>query len=160
MDKRTRVFLALVRIALGWLFLWAFVDKLFGLGFATTPDKSWLAGGSPTYGFLNSAAHGPLSGLYKSIAGAPVVDVLFMFGLLGLGLALILGIGMKVVGVAGPLLMLLLWSARIPPESNPILDEHIIYGLTMIALSAARAGQTLGLGKWWAERVKRVPILE
>ncbi len=31
----TRYLLAGIRIALGWVFLWAFLDKLFGLGRST-----------------------------------------------------------------------------------------------------------------------------
>ncbi|MFP4346065.1 MAG: hypothetical protein ACLFU8_15320 [Anaerolineales bacterium] len=159
-QENAKYFWALTRIALGFIFLWAFLDKLFGLGFSTPPENAWLAGGSPTAGFLQFAPRGPFAGLYNSMAGNPVVDVLFMFGLLGLGIALLLGIGMKIAGVAGPLLMLLMWSARLPPENNPIIDEHIVYAFTIMGLAAARAGRTWGLGEWWAERVKGAPILE
>lgn len=160
MEKKTRYLLAVLRISLGWIFMWGFLDKLFGLGYSTASEDAWIAGGSPTFGFLNFAAHGPLSGLYKSLAGNPIVDVLFMGGLLGLGIALLLGIGMKIAGVAGPLLMVLMWSARLPPENNPLIDQHIVYGLAMMALSAAQAGRTLGFGKQWAKIVEKVPILE
>jgi thiosulfate dehydrogenase [quinone] large subunit len=47
--------MGLARIGLGWTFLWAFADKLWGLGFSTLPEKSWLAGASPTTGFLKFA---------------------------------------------------------------------------------------------------------
>ena len=50
---------ALGRIGLGWTFLWAFLDKVFGLGFSTPSDRSWLSGGSPTEGFLANSAAGP-----------------------------------------------------------------------------------------------------
>ena len=53
---------ALPRFSLGWIFLWAFVDKLFGLGFATESGKGWIDGGSPIFGFLNFAARGPMVG--------------------------------------------------------------------------------------------------
>ncbi|KAB8181764.1 hypothetical protein FH610_027020, partial [Microbispora catharanthi] len=32
---------AAARIAIGWVFLWAFLDKLFGWGFATPTAKAW-----------------------------------------------------------------------------------------------------------------------
>lgn len=79
-----------LRLAIGFEFLWAFFDKTFGLGYATPTARAWINGGSPTKGFL-SGAIGPLQGVFNSIAGAPVVDWLFMLGLLGVGLALILG---------------------------------------------------------------------
>ena len=39
---------AIARISLGWIFLWAFLDKTFGWGFATPANRAWIAGGSPT----------------------------------------------------------------------------------------------------------------
>lgn len=159
-DK-TRYIWAALRIAMGWLFLWAFLDKLFGLGFATTPEAAWLAGGSPTAGFLAFATSGPLAGLYQSMAGNAVVDWLFMLGLLGLGVALILGIGVQIAGYAGTLFVLLLWSANLPPANNPIMDEHIIYGLILVGLAMVRAGQWVGLGRWWYKLVaKNLPWLQ
>lgn len=154
MERQARNLWALVRIGLGWIFLWAFLDKLFGLGLSTPAAKSWLAGGSPTLGYLKGATAGPLSGLYQSLAGAAWLDWLFMLGLLGLGIALILGIAMRLAGYAGALLMLLMWSSHLPPAQNPIVDDHIIYALTLLALAASRAGDTLGLGRWWAKRFK------
>ena len=37
-----------LRIALGFVFLWTFLDKTFGLGFATPAEKAWVTGASPT----------------------------------------------------------------------------------------------------------------
>mgnify|MGYP000222443878 CR=1 FL=1 len=159
MNQKTRYVLAVLRISLGWVFFWSFLDKLLGLGISTAPENAWLAGGSPTYGFLTFATAGPLAGLYQSIAGLPVVNVLFMFGLLGLGLALILGIGLKIAGVGGPLMMLMMWSAHLPPAQNPLIDQHIIYALLFVLLAQTEAGMTWGLGNWWRERVG-IAILE
>ena len=161
MTPATRRLLAAVRIALGFIFLWAFVDKLFGLGFATQPQNAWIRGGSPTYGFLTFATVGPLAPMLQSIAGHPVIDVLFMFGLAGLGFALVLGIGMKIAAVGGPVLMLLMWSAHLPPANNPLIDDHIIFALIIPVLALAGSGKTWGLGEWWSERIGKVaPILE
>src|SRR5689334_12004100 len=46
--------LASLRLLTGFVFLWAFLDKTFGLGYATASGKGWLDGGSPTKGFLGS----------------------------------------------------------------------------------------------------------
>jgi hypothetical protein len=48
-------FLAVFRVVLGFEFLWAFLDKTFGLGYATPAERAWINGGSPTKGFLRSA---------------------------------------------------------------------------------------------------------
>ncbi len=161
MDKNLRRLLAALRIALGWIFLWAFIDKLFGLGFATEPQNAWLAGGSPTRGFLTYATTGPFAPFHQSIAGNPMVDFLFMFGLAGLGVALILGIGLKIAAIGGALMMLLMWSAHLPPENNPLIDQHIIYALLLVTLAVADAGKTWGLGRWWHRQIgRRAPLLE
>lgn len=159
---RTEYVWASARIGLGFIILWAFLDKTFGLGFATKASNSWINGGSPTTGFLKFATSGIFEGLFSGLAGNAVVDVLFMLALLLVGVALILGVGMKIATISGGLLMLLLWMANVPPANNPILDEHIIYLILLIGLMKVRAGQTLGLGKWWSNMslVKRFPILE
>src|SRR5688500_16904788 len=69
-QKATRYTLAGLRLSLGWVFLCAFIDKLFGLGFATPEKNAWINGGSPTKGFLGNAVSGPFEGFYKSFAGA------------------------------------------------------------------------------------------
>jgi thiosulfate dehydrogenase [quinone] large subunit len=145
-----RYLLAGIRLALGWIFLWAFLDKTFGLGHETAAAKSWLNGGSPTKGFLGSAAKGPFTGFYHSIAGVGVVDVLFMATLLGVGAALILGIGMRLAAGAGALLTVMMWTAVLPPASNPFLDDHLIYAAVLILLALLGAGNTLGLGRLWS----------
>ena len=89
--------LAALRIGVGFIFLWAFVDKLFGLGYSTASAKSVLNGGSPTKGFLSHVAAGPFQSFFHSIAGNPLVDILFMVSLLGIGVALITGADRKSV---------------------------------------------------------------
>jgi thiosulfate dehydrogenase [quinone] large subunit len=150
---------AVTRMALAGVFLWAFLDKLLGLGFSTPPARAWLAGASPTTGFL-SGSTGPFAPLYKGLAGNLAVDVLFMGGLLLIGLALLLGIGMRIAALGGVLMMALMWTAR-PPTTNPFLDDHVVYALVLVGLALGHAGRTWGLGAWWAARswVRRHPFL-
>lgn len=152
---------AVTRISLGWIFLWAFLDKAFGLGRATPAENAWIDGGSPTTGYLANAPTGPFQSLYNNLAGSIVADWVFMIGLLGIGVALILGIGMRIAAVAGALMMVLMWTAVLPPENNPFMDDHLIYALVLIGLAAINAGDVLGLGKQWAGTalVRRFPVL-
>ncbi|WSG19411.1 DoxX family membrane protein [Nonomuraea sp. NBC_01738] len=139
---------ALARIAIGWIFLWAFLDKVFGFGFATPAAKAWLNGGSPTTGFLKGTGENALGGLFAALAGQAWVDWLFMAGLLGVGLALMLGIGTRLAAVAGGLMLMLMWAAELPLANNPFLDEHVIYTIVLAGLALAGAGDTLGLGRY------------
>jgi thiosulfate dehydrogenase [quinone] large subunit len=154
--RLARAVFGVLRIVVGFTFLWAFLDKLFGFGYATPSARSWLNGGSPTKGFLANSASGPFEGVYKDIAGAGWADWLFMLGLAGLGVALLLGIGMRVAAVSGALLYVLMWTVVLPPVTNPVVDDHIIGALVVIGLALVHAGDTFGLGRWW----KRQPVVQ
>ena len=153
---------AAARFALGWIFLWAFLDKLFGLGHETKSAQAWIHGGSPTLGFLKFGAKGPFADFYHSIAGATWANWLFMIGLAGIGIALIAGIAMRIAAGAGALMLVLMWSAVLPPENNPFMDDHIVYALVLILLAALGAGRFVGLGGIWERLaiVKRFPFLK
>jgi thiosulfate dehydrogenase (quinone) large subunit len=152
---------AVTRLALGWVFLWAFLDKTFGLGNETASEAAWVNGGSPTEGFLANAPTGPFKDIYNDIAGAAWADWLFMIGLAALGVALIAGIGMRIAAVAGTVLLVLMWAAVLPPDNNPFIDDHLIYALVLVGLALINAGDVLGFGRWWSktELVGRYPIL-
>ncbi|WP_433124102.1 hypothetical protein ACQPWW_18125 [Micromonospora sp. CA-240977] len=160
-ERAARYILAGTRLALGWIFLWAFVDKMFGLGMATESKSAWINGGSPTKGFLTFGVSGPFTDVYTGIAGAAWADWLFMAGLAGIGVALLLGIGMRVAAVAGGLLLVLMWTAVLPPENNPFMDDHLVYAAVLAVLALLNAGDTWGLGRPWAKLpiVRRVPWL-
>lgn len=164
--------LAVLRISTGFVFLWAFVDKLFGWGYATPAERAWINGGSPTKGFLSGVAVGPFDSTFQNIAGSAWADWLFMLGLAGIGIAVIAGIGLRISAVAGSLLMLLMWTAEWPLDkvtsageptmsTNPLIDYHILYGLVLIVLALTYAGSTWGLGKVWSRfsLVNRFPWL-
>ena len=155
---KNQYLLALLRLSLGFIFLWAFLDKLFGLGFSTLPDKSWLNGGSPTLGFLSSVK-GPFSSFYNAIAGNPIADFLFMLGLILVGLSLMLGILTRIASYSGVLMTFLIWTASLPIKTNPFLDQHIIYILVLLLLANTNSGSTLGFGKPWFRLVKRNKFL-
>ncbi|MCU1369784.1 MAG: DoxX family protein [Ilumatobacteraceae bacterium] len=151
---------ALVRVSLGFTFLWAFLDKTFGWGKATPAAGAWLDGGSPTTGFLSGAA-GPFASTFHSMAGSAWADWLFMAGLLGVGVALTLGIGMRIAAASGGLLLVFMWAASLPLDNNPFMDDHLIYAMVLVGLALVNAGDTAGLGRVWSRLplVGRLPFL-
>ncbi len=163
-KNKLQLITGLIRLAMGWIFFWPFLDKLYGLGFATAPGKGWIDGYSPTSGFIEFGTSGPFANFYQVLAGAGIVDWLFMAGLLLIGLALILGIGVKISSFLGVVLSVILFMAVLPPSKNPLLDEHVIYILVLLGLnfSPTGAGNWLGFGKWWRKRlfVQKNPIFE
>ena len=139
MNKQKIVTIAL-RLVMGFIFLWAFIDKMFGLGFATTVEKAWVHGGSPTYGFLSFAVKGPFTDFFHSLAGVAVVDWLFMLGLLFVGLTLILGKYVKWGCLAGIVMLLGMYLALLFPENNPLIDDHIV-SILVLALLGSKDSQ-------------------
>lgn len=140
MNKEKMVFIAL-RIVMGFIFLWAFFDKVFGLGFSTAPDKAWIHGGSPTAGFLGNAVHGPFADIFHSLAGVAAVDWLFMLGLLFVGVTLILNKYVKWGCIAGSIMLALMYLALLFPTTNPVIDDHIVY-ILVLALIALKSERT------------------
>jgi thiosulfate dehydrogenase [quinone] large subunit len=139
---------AVTRLTIGFVALWAFLDKLMGLDHATPGAKSWLNGVSPTTGFLKGV-EGPFAGMFHSMAGATWADWLFMAGMAGIGIALILGIGLRIAAVSGVFLFGMLYLSQYPVEQNPFVDVHIVYIVVIIALALSNAGDTFGLGRRW-----------
>lgn len=145
--------LASARIVLGLVFLWAFLDKTFGLRYTTPKDRAWLEGGHPTQGYLSSS-FGPLGDVFQAMAGKPVVDVLFMLGLLGVGVALTLGVATRPGGWAGFAMVLLMYLSHPMPwadpnGTHPFLDDHILQAAVLALIALTAAGHTWGLGAWW-----------
>jgi thiosulfate dehydrogenase (quinone) large subunit len=149
-----------LRLALGFEFLWAFLDKTFGLGYATASKDAWINGGSPTKGFLAGANVGPFQGFFRSMSGIAAIDWLFMIGLLGIGLALILGVAIRPAAFSGALLLLMMWAAVWTPakiaggqpsgSTNPIVDDHIIGIFGLIVLAGLATWGVSYLGRKWA----------
>jgi len=171
--------LAVLRMAFGFTFLWAFLDKTFALGFGTgaqyaedgsragtdfmAQGAAWLNGGSPTEGFLTFGvpADNPFKDLWTSMAGQAWVDWAFMLGLLGIGVTLLLGVGMRLGTAAGALMYAFMYLASLPLQNNPVVDDHLIGVISMVVLALGAAGTTWGMGHWWNRRkvVQKFPVL-
>ena len=179
MAPSTKYWAAISRLLIGWAFLWAFLDKNFGGWYATIREEAWNFGtgnGSPTFGFLTFGTNpnGPFADFFTSLgesAGTmteqgPVlnpnswVNWGFMLALLGIGVALMLGVFMRIATIGGAVLLFLMYLAEWPlapvfdseagewvRANNPIVDDHIVYGAVLIMLMLFEAGRTWGLGK-------------
>jgi thiosulfate dehydrogenase [quinone] large subunit len=134
MKTQKTIFLKL-RFVMAFIFLWAFADKLLGLGFATTKAGAWINGGSPAKGFLLHGTKGPFVGLFHSLATLPGIDFLFMAALLFIGGTLLLNKYVKWGALVGVGLLLAMWLALLFPANNPIIDEHIVYALVLALLA-------------------------
>jgi thiosulfate dehydrogenase [quinone] large subunit len=165
-SKLGFTFLSLTRIAIGFVFFWAFIDKLLGLGFSTCRttaedgsftidafcEKAWVNGGHVTEGYLvyGGNPNSPFHEFFVGLGAQRWTDWIFMIGLLGIGLALMLGIGTKVTMFAGPAMLVMMYMTQMWPSTNPFLDDHIIQALAIIGIVLVElTRQSIGLGAWW-----------
>lgn len=171
-SRAGQLLLGLLRLLVGWIFLWAFLDKMWGFGYSTAKSRAWLKGGSPTKGFLGNVYVGPFASWFRSIAGATWADYLFMIGLCALGVSLILGVGLRLAAIPGAALSVMMWLSVWPPakvtsqgtptgSTNPFFDDHLVWALLFLIFPLLNAGDWVGLGRWWRglSIVQRVPLL-
>ncbi len=130
----------LLRLTLGWLFLYAGLVKIL--------DDKWSAAG-----YLKGAKTFPE--LYAWLAlpqNIGWVNLLNEWGLTLIGVSLILGIMVRFSSIAGIALMLLYYfpALNFPyvGEHAYIVDEHIIYMAAFLVLYAVRAGEYLGVDRY------------
>ena len=173
-KKTGPILLSVTRIALGFYFLWAFLDKLLGLGRSVCSikddagvitgvdffcDKAWINGGRVTEGYLVYGGNptSPFHEFFVNLGGQAWTDIPFMLGLLGVGLALILGIGTKVGAWSAGAMLFFMYLTQMWPTTNPILDEHLVYILAIAAVVVVELNrQAIGLGTWW----RKLPVVE
>lgn len=168
-EPRGMLFWTILRILLGWSFLWAFIDKMFGLGFATCRagdssaidfgcDAAMINGGSPTYGFLTFGTQGShTGGLFDWMASSGpdsigLADIGFMAALGLGGIALMTGIGVRIAAVGGALLMAFMFLAGdVWPDNNPINSSHVIEMAAFGGIAWVGAGR-FALQGWFDRR--------
>ena len=143
MNKKEKLLLAVMRIAMGWLMFYAGITKVL--------NPEWSAAG-----YAKSAKS--LSGLYAWFAQTGNIDWINFtnkWGLTLLGVSLILGIGVRLSSSLGAVLM---FSYYLPALSFPyvgsnslLVDEHIIYILVLSFFALTRAGRCYGLEDWFGK---------
>lgn len=139
MTKFQRGALVLLRVSMGWMFLYAGVVKLINPGWSAER-------------FLNNAKSFPeFFAWFASPSMLPLTDFLNEWGLTLLGISLILGIGVRLATILGVALMALYYLPLDFPKPNAnsfVVDDHIIYIFALLVLGAFKAGRYFGLENW------------
>jgi len=147
--------IALLRIAIGWHFLYEGLTKLF--------DPAWSAAG-----YLRSAQW-LLAGVFHWMADTPrvlaVVDFLNVWGLILIGAALLLGVFTRAGALAGALLLTLYYLAHpsLPgleqataEGSYLIVNKNVVELCALLLLAFAPGRDFAGLGPYLAAGLRRV----
>ena len=125
---------------MGWYFFYAGIVKVL--------NPNWSAAG-----FLNNAKTFPeFYAWFAEPSILPFTNLLNEWGLTFIGVALILGVSVRLASVLGVAMMLLYYfpALQLPYAGDHayIIDDHIIYALLLLYLAAARAGRVWGLERW------------
>ncbi len=146
------------RFVLGWIFLFAGIDKL-GV------DAGWTSEGF----LLNMSPDNPFQGAFDGLAGDAWVDFIVPWSELAIGLALITGTLLRAAAFFGALQMILFWAASLtggvfdglPIGHGWFISEHLVYAAGLFAIASLGAGRLLGVDGWLEKRewVRSVPAL-
>jgi thiosulfate dehydrogenase [quinone] large subunit len=148
MPFSQKVSLLILRLSMGWLFLYAGVTKVL--------NPNWSAAG-----YIKDAKSFPEFFAFLSRPEIlPLLNFVNMWGLTLLGVSLILGVGVRLSSILGAALMVLYYLPILdfpyPNEHSYIVDEHIVYAAALLVLGALGAGRAWGLGK----RCASLPICQ
>ncbi len=143
-QKATLIVLTVLRVAIGWHFLYEGLVKLF--------DPAWTSAG-----YLQSAT-GPLAGIFHSLAASEtsieIVNFLNIAGLVLVGLGLMLGFLTRISQAGGILLLLLYYISHPPFFAEPgffregaymIISKDLLEMIALVVLMFVPTGKFLGL---------------
>ncbi|MCD4771881.1 MAG: DoxX family membrane protein [Bacteroidales bacterium] len=132
-SKSQLIMLVILRVIIGWLFLYEGIVKLI--------NPAWSS-----FGYLMDS-QGFMSGFYKSIAAnqgvLDIVDIMNIWGLIAIGLGLILGCFAKIAKIAGIVLLVMYYLSHppffgleynLPTEGNYLLVNKILVELFTLAV--------------------------
>lgn len=140
MSKLQNFALFILRTVMGWMFLNAginhFLDKKFsGAGYVS---------GAKSFVWLYQ--------LFLNPQVLPIVDSLVKYGLVLLGVSLVIGLFVRLSSYLGMLLMFLFYLPTlnfpfVGMQGSVLVSQHIIYMAALLVLVSFRAGKVWGLEK-------------
>ena len=167
LTRGQAMFAAVVRVAVGLIFLTAGLQKAFlsaepfdasgFLKFATT-GTPWL--GAPVEGVVYNPTHELWVNLAANTTLMPFVNWLVVFGQIAIGTALILGLFTRFAALMGTIMMLFFFVAAWEFEHG-IVNQHLTYALVTGFIGYIGAGRYYGLDAVLekAEAVRQTPQL-
>jgi len=144
---------AIGRIVIGIIFLWAGLEKLIGTpgGFSASGFLAHGTAGTLGWPFVSADAQGPFNptmgfwvDLSKNSGMMAVVNFLVVFGELGIGISLILGLLTRFGAAMGTLMMLMFFVAAWDWAFG-IVNQHLTYAVVTFGLAVIGAGNYYGL---------------
>jgi thiosulfate dehydrogenase [quinone] large subunit len=161
-----RAGVALLRVAVGVIFLWAGLQKLLGAGpdgfsavgflrFATSGSIGWpFIAGEPAEDAVYNPTQGFWLGLAENEALMTLVNVLVVYGQIAIGIALIAGLLTRFAAIMGALQMVFFFFAAWEFDHG-IVNQHLTYAVVCLAIAGLGAGNYFGLDRTFGPRAPR-----
>ncbi|MGZ6256810.1 MAG: DoxX family protein [Candidatus Limnocylindria bacterium] len=161
--------IVLIRIAMGWVFLCAGIEKFLNLdggtpfsaaGFLQFGTAGSWPGVELAQGQILNPTHDFWAGLAANQGLISVINVLVVFGEVAIGAALILGLFTRFASLMG-VIMLSLFYVAAWDFSLGIVNEQLMYAIITGSLGIIGAGQVFGLDAVLEKTdfVRKTPVL-
>lgn len=155
-ERSHQIGIAILRIGVGIIFLWAGLEKLFApepwsaagfLQFGTGGSLGWpFVTGEVAEGTIFNPTQGFWASLATNEGAMSVINVLVPFGQIGIGVGLILGLLTRFSAATGTLMMLFFFLAAWDFAFG-IVNQHLTYALVTAFLGLIGAGNYFGLDR-------------
>lgn len=151
-DRGHQLGVAVLRVVVGIVFLWAGLEKAIGgplgtwtadgfLKFATAGSMGWpFVTGEIAEGTIFNPTHD----FWVGLAGSGFIDYLVPFGQMGIGIALIFGLLTRFGAAMGTLMMLFFFVAAWD-FAYGIVNQHLTYAVVTVFIGYIGAGNYYGL---------------
>jgi thiosulfate dehydrogenase [quinone] large subunit len=156
-DRSHQLGVAVLRVVVGIVFLWAGLEKILGEGLGTWSAAGFLefaTCGTLGWPFVTEIAEGqcfnPTQSFWVGLAGnetaMTVIGYLVPLGQFGIGVSLILGLLTRFGAAMGTLMMLFFFLAAWDFQYG-IVNQHLTYAVVTAFVGYIGAGNYLGLDR-------------
>jgi thiosulfate dehydrogenase [quinone] large subunit len=154
-ERSHQIGVAIVRVVVGVIFLWAGAEKLLGpepfdasgfLQFATGGTLGWPFVATPVEGAIYNPTHDLWVGLAGNQGAMGLVNILVPWGQVGIGIGLILGLLTRFSAAMGTLMMLFFFLAAWEFEHG-IVNQHLTYAVVTFFIGYIGAGNYFGFDR-------------
>lgn len=133
--------------------------SLIGLGIRLFVGGGWDAWNSIGVVLPSTYPRGPIGDIFLAFWGNQFVIQLLIWSSVLVGIALVLGVAVRLASYGGILIMLMLYLAVIPPGSV-ILNQHVIYIVVFLFLVVGEAGKVGGFDSLLVPLEEKYPKLK
>jgi thiosulfate dehydrogenase [quinone] large subunit len=161
-DRKHQLGLAVLRVGVGIIFLWAGLEKVIGgagewtaagfLGFGTGGTLGWPFVTGEVEGVIYNPTRDIWVAFVENETAMTFINLLVPYGQVGIGISLILGLLTRFGAAMGMLMMLLFFVAAWDFQYG-VVNQHLTYALVTFFIGYIGAGNFYGLDRSLGQKV-------